>query len=211
MSPIVTQFCNHSPAKEGSEPVTYSRLILLSCARWTLFANGAGGCDPPRIFKVIRQTRNLVSSEILTAGRIADDGSRQAFIPPSTGLSRPTASSSAFSGPQGEVRENSEIVHGIRTGAWAEMVTPPVVHPPRRADLIHLRRTKPCWKDAALFSSRVGPRDTLRIPASEVDESCIKDGRFHRAASVLPSARHQCSTPGPRTVRLRALLPLNRA
>ena len=75
--------------------------------------------DPPRMYKVMRQTRKpCFAFKILAAGRIADRGIEQAFrtafksIKPIDGVYV-----GMFPRVKDEVRENAEIVHRILTGA----------------------------------------------------------------------------------------------
>jgi hypothetical protein len=77
--------------------------------------------DPPRMYKVMRQTRKTCFAfKILAAGRIADSGIAQAFhtayssIKPNDGVYV-----GVFPRDKDEIRENAEIVHGILTGARA--------------------------------------------------------------------------------------------
>jgi len=71
--------------------------------------------DPPRMYKVIRQTRKpCFAFKILAAGRIADNGIERAFrtafdsIKPIDGVYV-----GMFPRVKDEVRENAEIVHRI--------------------------------------------------------------------------------------------------
>lgn len=75
--------------------------------------------DPARMFKVMRQTaKPCFAFKILAAGRIADDGVRQAFRTAFESI-KPTDGVFVGMFPKGkdEVRENAEIVHSILTGA----------------------------------------------------------------------------------------------
>ena len=75
--------------------------------------------DPPRMYKVMRQTtKTCFAFKILAAGRIADAGIAQAFrtayesIKPNDGVYV-----GVFPRNKDEIRENAEIVHRILTGA----------------------------------------------------------------------------------------------
>jgi hypothetical protein len=75
--------------------------------------------DPPRMYKVMRQTtKTCFAFKILAAGRIGDDGVEQAFrtayssIKPHDGVYV-----GMFPRYKDEVRQNAEIVHRILTGA----------------------------------------------------------------------------------------------
>ena len=77
--------------------------------------------DPPRMYKVMRQTRKTCFAfKILAAGRIADNGIAKAFhtafssIKPNDGVYV-----GVFPRDKDEIKEDAEIVHGILTGAQA--------------------------------------------------------------------------------------------
>jgi hypothetical protein len=77
--------------------------------------------DPPRMYKVMRQTRKTCFAfKILAAGRIADNGIAKAFhtayssIKPNDGVYV-----GVFPRDKDEIKEDAEIVHGILTGARA--------------------------------------------------------------------------------------------
>lgn len=75
--------------------------------------------DPARMYKVMRQTTKLCFAfKILAAGRIPEDGIRQAFRTAFESI-KPTDGIFVGMFPRGkdEVRENAQIVHSILTGS----------------------------------------------------------------------------------------------
>lgn len=74
--------------------------------------------DPPRMYKVMRQTpKPCFAFKVLAAGRIADGGVAQAFRTAFTSI-KPIDGVwvGIFPRDKDQVRENAEIVHGILTG-----------------------------------------------------------------------------------------------
>ena len=75
--------------------------------------------DPPRMYKVMRQTKKpCFAFKILAAGRIPDRGVDQAFRTAFESI-KPTDAVyvGMFPRAKDEVRENAERVHRILTGA----------------------------------------------------------------------------------------------
>ena len=82
--------------------------------------------DPPRMYKVMRQTpKTCFAFKILAAGRIADGGIVQAFrtayssIKPNDGVYV-----GMFPRDKDEIKENAEIVHGILAGVSSRQLGP---------------------------------------------------------------------------------------
>jgi hypothetical protein len=75
--------------------------------------------DPPRMYKVMRQTpKPCFAFKILAAGRIAGDGITQAFRTAFTSIKPIDAVwVGVFPRDKDQLKQNAEIVHGILTGA----------------------------------------------------------------------------------------------